>query len=1009
MWGTLPESLRLKTCWRAMMFDPSETPRLFGLPPGLDFPRALVTGLKARLTGRSPEAMARVTLIVNTQRMARRLTQIFAQEGPGFLPRILQITHLDSLLPTAPLPQAASALRRRLELIELVSGLLDAGDPMAPRASLFGLSDSLAKLFDEMQGEGVEVSDILKLDVTDQSGHWEKALRFIAIADSYMDQTRGAPDPEARQRALINHLTAEWQARPPANPIILAGSTGSRGTTALLMEAVAGLPQGALVLPGFDADLPARVWQLLDTDAGGRLPPEDHPQYRFRHLMRRLELAPSDVAPWITAPPPSPARNRLVSLSLRPAPVTHAWLQEGPKLTGLEEACADITLLEAPTPRQEALAIAMRLRKAAAAGQKAALITPDRMLTRQVTAALDRWNILPDDSAGTPLQLTAPGRFLRHTAALLVHPLDAEGLMTLLKHPLTHSGAGRGDHGLFVQRLEAAIRAEGLPYPDAASLMARAETAMGPKDAEEGPFRLWAAWVAQTFTGLTEKGDRRLEAWVSAHRRLSEKIAAGVGSTDPGELWKQKAGEKALAAMEALAEEAPHGGTMTAAEYGDLVGALLSQEEVRDRDAPHPDIMIWGTLEARVQGADLVILGGLNEGTWPEAPQPDPWLNRQMRAAAGLLLPDRRIGLSAHDYQQAIAAPEVWLSRAIRSDDAETVPSRWLNRLGNLMRGLPQPEGKAAWDAMKERGVYWLSQAKALERIDPVQPAPRPSPRPPRDARFERLSVTEIKRLIRDPYAIYARHSLQLRPLNPLMQYPDALLRGTILHEIMEEFVKAAADDPTLLNRTCLMQTTERVLAARVPWPAARAMWKARILRIANWFIQRETERQKEARPSFFEEDARAKHELSGLGVKIIGFADRIDLRPDGAALIYDYKTGTPPTRKVQQHFDKQLLIEAALLEEGAFERIGPRDVAGALYIGLGSSPSEVFAPLQEEPPAKVLADLRSLIEAYLSEDQGFTSRRAVQTEEEAGDYDQLARFGEWDGTTLPEPTRLRR
>jgi len=154
-----------------------------------------------------------------------------------------------------------------------------------------------------------------------------------------------------------------------------------------------------------------------------------------------------------------------------------------------------------------------------------------------------------------------------------------------------------------------------------------------------------------------------------------------------------------------------------------------------------------------------VILGGLNDGTWPEAPAPDPWLNRKMRSDAGLLLPERRIGLSAHDYQQAIAAPQVWITRAIRSDEAETVPSRWLNRLGNLLGGLGDAGGPEAWTEMRTRGQHWLDQVTALEEITRVPPAPRPSPRPPMAARPRDLSVTEIKRLIRDPYAVYAKHT----------------------------------------------------------------------------------------------------------------------------------------------------------------------------------------------------------------------------------------------------------
>jgi RecB family exonuclease len=378
-----------------------------------------------------------------------------------------------------------------------------------------------------------------------------------------------------------------------------------------------------------------------------------------------------------------------------------------------------------------------------------------------------------------------------------------------------------------------------------------------------------------------------------------------------------------------------------------------------------------------------------------------------MRAQAGLLLPERRVGLSAHDYQQAVAAPEVWLSRAIRSDEAETVPSRWLNRLGNLLKGLPQPEGKAAWNAMRDRGEAWLARVAALEEVQRSAPAPRPSPQPPRNARFDRLSVTEIKRLIRDPYAIYARHTLRLRPMEALVQSPDAPLRGIVLHDIMERFIKSVAADASMLTKEHLLQVTSEVLAAEVPWPAARAMWQARIARVADWFIARETERQQHARPAIFEKAAKGVHSFNDIGVEIRGYADRVDLRDDGQAAIYDYKTGKPPSKNDQKYFDKQLLLEAAMLEEGGFAPIGPKQVAEAVFIGLGSTPVEVAAPLNDEPAADVLAGLHHLMSSYLSEDQGFTSRRMVQLEAEIGDYDQLARYGEWDGTATPIPERL--
>lgn len=984
------------------MFDPSDQPRLFGVPPGVEFPAALVAGLRSRLAGQPPEALARVDLIVNTQRMKRRLREIFDSGPSSLLPRIRLLTDLDTLAPGVLIPPPTPGLRRRLELIQLISRLLDSAPEIAPRASLYALSDSLASLIDEMQGEGVSAEQIAALDVSDASGHWDRAKQFLTIAQTYLARMSSLPDVEARQRQLVEAIAARWQDAPPTHPVIVAGSTGSRGTTSLLMQAVAGLPNGALVLPGFDFDMPTDQWGMLDSSQ----PPEDHPQFRFFALMKALSVPRSAVGDWAGITPPSPPRNALVSLSLRPAPVTDSWLIEGPKLADIEAATDALTMVRAPTPRIEALAIALRLRRAVEAGQTAALITPDRMLTRQVTAALDRWNILPDDSAGTPLQLSPPGRFLRHVAQLFVRKLDAEALLTLLKHPLTHSGSGRNTHQLNTQRLEMRIRREGLPYPDAAGLR-RVGEAILERLADPGDFSDWLDWLVETFGPDRRAAPSGLEMWVERHLALAEQIAMGKEAEADSELWKQKAGQGARQVMTALQDEAAHGGQMSASDYADLVASLLSGAEVRDRDAPHPDIMIWGTLEARVQGAELVILGGLNDGVWPEAPAPDPWLNRQMRLQAGLLLPERRIGLSAHDYQQAIAAPEVVLTRAIRSDEAETVPSRWVNRLENLLNGLPDGSGKEALERMTARGDDLIAQVQAMETYARRDPAPRPSPRPPVSARPRTLSVTQIKTLIRDPYAIYARHALGLRPVNALVQTADAPGRGNVVHDVLEAFIRAVAADPSRLTKADLLRIADEVLLEQAPWPAARLIWRARIERVADWFIGRERERQRKATPMLLEEDARGILKLEELGFTLIGKADRIDRDEDGTALIYDYKTGTPPSKNEQKFFDKQLLLEAAMIEKGSFEKLGPTPVSAAVFIGLGTKPVEVDAPLAEEPPVVVLKGLRSLIESYLAPEQGFTARRAIKTEDATGDYDQLARFGEWDGTTPATPEDL--
>ncbi|MBL3568244.1 double-strand break repair protein AddB [Rhodovulum sulfidophilum] len=974
------------------MFEGS-TPRLYGLPPGADFPRDLLIGLEQRLSGAPPEAWAEVEIWVNTERMRRRLVALFQAGPPRLLPRIRLVAELSRHPILADLPAPVSPLRRRLELAQLVRALLDRAPDLAARSSAFDLADSLAALLDEMQTEGVPPRVLHQLDVGNLSAHWARARQFLTLVEGWLGaDLSDRPGTGARQRLAVERLAARWRADPPRHPVIVAGTTGSRGATALFLRTVAGLPQGAAVLPGFDFDMPTAIWEGLD-DA---LAAEDHPQFRFRRILDDMGMAPEAVAPWIGTPAPCPPRNRLVSLALRPAPVTDQWMEDGPRLTGLDRATEGLTLIEAPSPRAEALAIALRLRRAAEDGQSAALVTPDRTLTRQVTAALDRWGIRPDDSAGMPLPLSPPGRFLRQVAALFGRPLTVETLLALLKHPLTASSPGlRADHLRWTRELELHLRRNGPAFPDGRALIGWAS------DAEDGR-KAWADWLSAALDGVDRAGTEPLSAHVVRHRAACETLAAGPGSTDPGGLWLEEAGAQSRAALDLLADEADAGGEMTPGDFSALLDSVLRDGTVRSAVEPHPGVMIWGTLEARVQGADLVILAGLNEGTWPETPPPDPWLNRQMRAEAGLLLPERQIGLAAHDFQQAICAPEVMISRAIRTAEAQTVPARWLNRLTNLMDGLGGTGGPEALAAMRARGQGWLDMAQALDRpAEPLPAARRPSPRPPVDRRPDRLSVTAVERLIRDPYAVYARHILRLKRLDPLVRSADAPLRGTVLHKVMERFLSQPRDPDPDRAQADLMAIADEVLATEAPWPAARALWRARLGRAAESFLRDEAVRQAEAVCIARERSGAARLDN---GFTLTAQADRIDRRPDGRLILYDYKTGTPPSLKAMEAFDKQLLLEACIAERGGFEDIPAAPVDHVTYIGLGQPPKTVTNTLDDDLVARTWAELDRLIARYARPEQGYTARNRIQKRSDITDYDLLSRFGEWDETDPPDP-----
>ena len=975
------------------MFKPSRTPRVFALPPGVDFPRALLSGLDVRLGPAPPEVLARVHLVVNTRRMARRIRDLYDAGPARLLPHLSLVTDLGENWDMASLPPPVPPLRRRLELAQLIGRLLDRQPDLAARASLYDLADSLAALMEEMQGEGVSPDAIRNLDVQDMSGHWARAQAFFRIADQFLGSDSGELDAQTRQRQVVENLISRWQTAPPEHPVILAGSTGSRGTTLMLMQAIARLPQGAIVLPGYDFDQPAAVWSSLD-DA---ILSEDHPQFRFKRLMDSIGFGHRDVRPWTDARPVHPRRNALISLSLRPAPVTNQWLTDGPDLGDLFDATDGLTLVEANSPRAEAETIALRLRQAAEDGITAALISPDRMLTRQVTAALDRWDIKPDDSAGTPLALSPPGRFLRHVADLFGQALNGEALLTLLKHPLCHSEhPDRGDHLRHTRDLELHLRRWGPPLPKAEDLFAWAA-----KADDRGA---WAAWLASLATGLKDAGIQPLGQYLEQHIDLAQALCAGPNAEGAGGLWAETAGREADRICKELRQAAPAGGLMSARDYAALFGGVINEGVVRDRDAGHPNILIWGTLEARVQGVDLTILGGMNDGVWPEAPAPDPWLNRVMRAKAGLLLPERRIGLSAHDYQQAIAGKEVWITRAKRSADAETVPSRWVNRLTNLLNGLPDQNGQEALKAMLARGTLWTERAAKLSApTHRTDPEPRPSPCPPPHARPDQLSVTQIKTLIRDPFAIYARKVLHLSQLDPLAPSADAPLRGIIVHKILERFI---TDGHGPADREALMRIAHEEFTTQCPWPTVRAQWIARMDRVADKFLADEGERQ--ARAEERKTESWGEIAVAATGIKLTCKADRIDLTNDGDALIYDYKTGVVPTGPQQEKFDKQLLLEAAMVERGAFKEIGRKTVAGASFIGVNAAMRNVDAPLKKQPPDQVWAELETLFTRWQDQDRGYTARLALFLKTDQSPYDHLSRYGEWDTNEGPKPVVLK-
>ncbi len=1020
-------------------------PRVFTIPASVPFLPTLIAALaEGRLVpgfprGRDPLALASATLYLPTRRACRLARDEFLGAVGGeaaILPRIVPIGDIDEdeiifanaaagnvAAEALALPEALGSFERRILLAQLVMKWANSPDMRAeggaslvahnPAAAL-SLADDLARLMDDMTTRQVGWERIDRLVPDDVDEYWQHTLKFLKIAREMWPPIlteRGKIEPAARRDLLIK---AERE-RLAANdgPVIAAGSTGSMPSTAALLETIAKLPHGAVVLPGIDTDLDQPTWNSIDGDG------EDdhgfgHPQHAMQALLRRIGIVREDVMP--LAAPAAHGRERLVSEAMRPASATDCWkmsvADEG-FVAHLDAAVSGIAMIEAGNAEEEALAVAVALREAVTEPHKtAALITPDRALARRVLAALARWKIGADDSGGDKLADTPAGVFARLAAKAALHGLEPVTLLALLKHPLFGLPC-RGRPGRAIAALELAILRGPRPKAGSGGLTHALESFRVERDkfrrrdpsstlhrsdprVEISDFELDAAadLTERLVTALAplEKLEAREMPFIDiakCHREVIEKLRGNVAGV-------LSDGDDALAAVfEDIAEYATL--AVLPNDYAELFEVALADKQVR-RPETDVRVRIYGLLEARLTSADRVVLGGLVEGVWPPEIRADPWLNRPMRHELGLDLPERRIGLSAHDFAQALGHREVILTRTGRREGAPTVPSRFVQRLAAVA-------GEARWNEALARGERYLAWARALDKPHEIRPIKCPAPTPPLEARPKQLSVTEIENWLRDPYTIYAKHVLDLQPLDAVDTPPGAADRGTVIHAAIGTFTQQYADGLPGDPAAALIEIGERAFAALADYPEARAFWWPRFLRIARWFARYEANRRMGIVKLHTEIGGRLEIPFGAHTFKLTARADRIEARNGGYAIV-DYKTGRPPTEpQVRTGLSPQLTLEAAMLRGGAFEGIAAGSIVTELtYVALrgGEPPGEEKEIKFDKSTPEAQADhaLKRLTGVAARFADATTPYRSLVhpmwKRRGDGPYDHLARVKEW-------------
>ncbi|HEX4366176.1 MAG TPA: double-strand break repair protein AddB, partial [Rhodopila sp.] len=812
---------------------------LFTVAPHEPFLDALALGWLARCReegGDDPLTVSKGLILLPTRRSSRALAEAFlrVRDGrPTLLPRITALGALDetplALAGSLDLPPAVAPMQRLAALSTLILALR--GEGGAPRTAdrAWLLARELAALMDEAERAGIDLAARLP-DAADPAyaEHWAQTLKFLHIVTGIWPEwlaDNGVMNPAARQVALLEAQARAWQDDPPDYPVLIAGTTAGIPAVARLLRVVARLPRGQVVLPQLDLDMGQEAWGSLEPS---------HAQAGLVRLLTDLDATRDDVRPWTGGAGADVPVERfgLLSRALLPASGLHDWMDRSPvPLDGLSR-------LHAADQQQEAQAIALVLRQVLETpGARAALVTPDRDLAGRVAAALLRFGIVADDSAGEPLAETPPAVFLRLLVRAVAEELAPVPLLALLKHPLAAAGMSPVACREAARQLERACLRGPRPAHGIAGLRLAAER-HAPSIAFLARLEACLAPALRFDSAMGIAPNQALAAVIEA----GERLAASDDSGGPSRLWAAEEGDALATSLAELREAVA---VMPDLRRGDLPGLLdaaLQGSVVRSRRAlrgrggvEHPRIFIWGLLEARLQSVDLMVLGGLAETVWPPIAEPGPWLSRPMRTKVGLPSPEEVVGQAAHDFLAACcSAPAVVLSCPERRDNAPAVPARWLVRLDMFLEGRDQAlpaHPSAAW-------------ARALDLPDgPPRPVRPPSPRPPVRHRPRVLSVTSIETWLRDPYAIHARHILKLAVLKPLDEETDAADYGSLVHDGLNRFLrKHGAVWPNDAARELRAAMAQALAEPRLR-QALQAWWGPRLERIADWVAGIETER----------------------------------------------------------------------------------------------------------------------------------------------------------------------
>lgn len=822
---------------------------------------------------KDPFEIAQMEIILPTKRAVKTVKDTFVkkcEKTPLLLPKLTPLYEIDTL--EEDIPPAISPIERLILLTRLCQ--------KKPNVDTFDhaltIAMSLSALLDEFYQYEASFDELEKLvPDMDLAKHWHETVNFLDIIQNVWPvllKEKGLIDLQDRKIRLINAYIQKIKNNPPKNQIIMAGFDGAIPAVVRLIDELSKNENALILLQGLNTELTTDDLESID---------ENHYQNSFKKLLSLLNLYPQQVENLSSE---LSLREEFVIEALRPAEQVSEWRT----LNLDEDVLKNVTRIDCENINEEALTIALILRETLETPLKtAALVTNDRLLARRVILEMKRWGIELDDSAGTPLHHTPVGVYLSLISALGKDLNSSGALLSLLKHPLSADGQMPTDFRKEVKKAEKKARSD------------------------QKPLQINLKTNFEKFLSFFKSNEPiEFEEILTEHLKIAEELATSSDKTGCERLWDSQAGQEAYKLLIELKEYGNIFGTINPKDYPNIIELFLSGVSVRARYGMHQRLDILGPIEARLTHPDVCIIAGLNEGSFPMLSDMGPWLSRQMRKSLKLPAIENKIASQSMDFAHCFLSPEVYLTRSVKSDGSQTIPSRFISRLEAVLNA-----SNIKWPIKEPH------YARLLDKTDKIEQVLRPAPTPPVHTRPKELSVTNIELLMKNPYAVYAKYILKLFPLKDIDDLQENLVYGSALHQALEEFLSCT---PFNIQPEELKKRTIELLKEKGFSDADLAFYEEKIEKVSNFISLAQEERQDFTKDILLEQKGEIDFLLSdGSSFKLTAKADRIDHLSGNVYEIIDYKTGTPPSNTdVEAGLSPQMTLEAAILRGKGFEKL---------------------------------------------------------------------------------------